>query len=83
METKTEPRIDFVVRCLREAMPRSWPEIARDSGVPERTICKIAYRETRDPRSSTLDALFNYFVSRRPEYGRRSTDITPEPGDAH
>lgn len=75
METKSESRIEFVVRSLREAMPRRWPEIARDSGVPERTITKIAYRETKDPRSSTLDALYEYFVEQgKAQFGRRSTD---------
>jgi len=62
MDTKFESRIDFVVRSLREAMPRRWPEISRESGVPESTIRKIAYRETRDPRASTLDDLHRYFT---------------------
>jgi hypothetical protein len=80
METKSESRIDFVVRSLREAMPRAWPEIAKSSGVPERTITKIAYRETKDPRSSTLDALFDYFVHKNAhQHGRRSTDLKNRP----
>lgn len=62
MTTQIEPRIDFVIRHLRQAMPRNWPEIARASGVPQKTICKIAYRETKDPRSSTLDKLHDYFA---------------------
>lgn len=73
MEDKTESRIDFVVRSLREAMPRCWPEISRGSGVPESTIRKIAYRETKDPRTSTVDDLYSY-LTERAGCGRRSTD---------
>jgi hypothetical protein len=75
MTTPTEPRIDFVVRCLRDAMPRRWPEIAIKTGVPEKTICKIAYRETLDPRTSTTQALHDYFVDQQAEnpiYGAAS-----------
>lgn len=61
MTKQIETRLDFVVRKLREAMPKQWPEISQKSGVPETTIYKIAYRDTKDPRSSTLDALHNYF----------------------
>jgi hypothetical protein len=71
MDTKYESRTDFVVRSLREAMPRRWPEISRASGVPESTIRKIAYRETKDPRTSTVDDLYEFFVGQK---GRRSTD---------
>ncbi|WP_146177531.1 hypothetical protein [Glaciimonas sp. PCH181] len=63
MTSHHETRLDFVVRHLRAAMPKQWGEIAEKSGVPEKTIYKIAYRETKDPRSSTLDALHAYFVA--------------------
>lgn len=63
MNSQTEPRIDFVVRNLRAAMPRRWPEISEKTGVPEKTICKIAYRETKDPRTSTTEALHHYFTT--------------------
>lgn len=72
MNTQTESRIEFVIRNLRAAMPKNWPEIAKKSGVPQKTIVKIAYRETKDPRSSTLDALYSYF-ERAPQL-RRKTD---------
>lgn len=75
MDTNSESRIDFVVRNLREAMPKSWPEISEKSGVPESTIRKIAYKETKDPRSSTIDELFAYFIG---QDGRRSTDKNKE-----
>lgn len=62
MNSQTEPRIAFVVRNLRAAMPRRWPEISRETGVPEKTIYKIAYGETKDPRTSTTEALHGYFT---------------------
>jgi hypothetical protein len=66
MDMHIETRTQYVVRRLREAMPRNWPEISEKSGVPEKTIYKIAYRETKDPRSSTLDALHSYFEQHDP-----------------
>lgn len=62
MKSQTVPRIEFVVHHLRAAMPRSWPEIALKTGVPEKTIYKIAYRATKDPRTSTTEALHSYFT---------------------
>lgn len=62
MDTQIETRLEYVIRKLREAMPKNWPEIALKSKVPESTIYKIAYRDTKDPRGSTLEALFSYFT---------------------
>jgi hypothetical protein len=73
MDQHTESRTEFVVRRLREAMPKSWPEISEASGVPEKTIIKIAYRETKDPRESTVAALYAYF-EKSTSRARRSTD---------
>ena len=61
MKNLLESRTEFVIRALRTAKPKNWRLIAKNSGVPFKTIYKIAYRETKDPRSSTLDALFLYF----------------------
>jgi predicted transcriptional regulator len=61
MNPQKETRIGFVVRNLREAMPKNWPLIAKKSGVPETTIYKIAYQETKDPRTSTTEKLYEYF----------------------
>ena len=61
MNTHNEKRIDFVVRKLREAMPKNWGAISAACGVPKKTIWKIAYKETLDPRGSTIDPLFDYF----------------------
>lgn len=63
MRTHPEPRIEFVVRCLRAAGHRRWSAIAKSAGVPEKTIYKIAYGETKDPRTSTTEALNNYFTT--------------------
>lgn len=76
MTTKTIPRVEFVVSRLRAAMPRLWPEIAKQSGVPEKTICKIAYRETKDPRTSTTEALHDYFAEQDKPTKRRP-QVTP------
>ena len=79
MNTSTEPRIEFVVRCLRQAMPRNWPAIAQETGVPQKTIVKIAYRETKDPLTSTTQALHDYFVRATPglEAHGASSDSAP------
>lgn len=73
MTTHIETRIEFVVRKLREAMPKNWPEISAQSGVPPATIYKIAYRDTKDPRGSTLDALYNHFA----DTSKRSKSTRP------
>jgi hypothetical protein len=61
MNTSTETRTEFVVRHLRAAKPKNWPTIAQKTGVAERTLAKIAYHETKDPRCSTVDPLVAYF----------------------
>ena len=46
--------------------PLSWAELkelADDAGLPFHTIRKIASGETTDPRSSTVEALSEYFGS--------------------
>lgn len=58
----SESQIDFVVRKLREAMPRNWQHIADMSGVPYKTLVKVAYKSTKNPRYRTVEALNNYFV---------------------
>lgn len=40
-----------------------WPVIADESGVPLRTIEKIARREVEDPRVSNIQKLADYFVA--------------------
>jgi hypothetical protein len=76
MNTHTESRTEYVARKLREAAHRNWPEISEKSGVPEKTLSKIAYEETKDPRESTVSALFSYFENQEvlKKKSRRSTD---------
>ncbi|MBC7490073.1 MAG: hypothetical protein H7240_09095 [Glaciimonas sp.] len=61
MSTHTSPRIEFVIANLRLISPKKWPDVVEKTGVPLGTLRKIAYRETRDPRGSTLDPLHAYF----------------------
>lgn len=51
---------DFVVEQLQRTKGR-WPEVAEGSGVPARTIEKIARRETENPRVSSIERLVRYF----------------------
>lgn len=46
---------------LRAEAYRNLPRVARESGVPESTIKKIRSGEVRDPRVSTIQALYEYF----------------------
>lgn len=61
MTPQTNPRTEYVIAHLRAAMPKNWPDIAEKSGVPKSTIHKIAYRETENPTSNTIEALYSYF----------------------
>lgn len=51
---------EFVVTSLQERT-RSYAEIARDSGVSQRTVEKIARREIADPGVSSVEKLAKYF----------------------
>jgi predicted transcriptional regulator len=53
---------DFVLSNLRASKGR-WPEVARVSKVPLRTLEKIARQEVADPRVSTVQRLADYFRS--------------------
>ncbi len=46
---------------LRAEAYRNLPDVARDSGVPESTLKKIRSGEVKDPRISTVQALYAYF----------------------
>lgn len=52
-----------------EAAKGDWPAVAKGSGVPIRTVEKIARRETPDPRVSNVEKLAAFF---RNKYRRRS-----------
>jgi len=48
------------IRAMSEAERRT---VHLATGVPEPTLAKIKYGVTNDPRSSTMDALREYFAS--------------------
>lgn len=52
-----------------QATKGQWAEIAEASGVPLRTIEKVARRETEDPRVSTVQRLYDHF--------RKAPDVPP------
>lgn len=47
---------------LRTEAYRNLPNVALGSGVPESTIKKIRSGEVKDPRVSTVQALYEYFL---------------------
>jgi predicted transcriptional regulator len=74
MDTQIETRTEYVARKLNEAGHKNWPEIADGSGVPEKTMSKIAYGETKDPRESTVSALVSYFEQQEKRRANRRTE---------
>lgn len=50
----------FVMENLQATKYR-WPEVAAGSGVPVRTLEKIARRETVNPKIETIEKLAAYF----------------------
>lgn len=51
---------EFVIERL-QAMKGRWPTIAEESGVPLRTMEKIARREIPNPGVKTVEQLARYF----------------------
>ncbi len=82
MDTHTDPRLEFVIKKLREIGRKNWQPITDKSGVPYSTIYKIAYRDTKDPRGSTLNALHDCLTTadaqRAPDRRRTKSQITRE-----
>jgi galactose mutarotase-like enzyme len=60
----------YVLRKLESAKGR-WREVARGSGVPRRTVEKIARKEHPDPRVSSVQALHDFFVDEERRKRRR------------
>lgn len=82
MHTQTNPRIEYVIAHLRAVMPRQWQEIAEKTGVPYSTISKIAYRDTTNPSSNTVEALHSFFEeSEKPKQSSGSDN--PQPPTNH
>lgn len=59
----TESIHQYVIDRLESAKGR-WSEVAEDSGVPKRTLEKIARQETKDPGVITVEKLYRYFKRR-------------------
>ncbi len=59
-----EPLYDYVMGKL-EARTETYQDIAEGSGVPKRTVEKIARREIEDPGVSHVQQLADYFRSKR------------------
>lgn len=51
---------EFVIAGLANAKGR-WPTVAKESGVPLRTLEKIARKEIKDPGVSHIEKLAGYF----------------------
>lgn len=66
---------DFVVRRLQEAKPAYWPQIAEKSGIPLRTLEKVARRTYKSHRMATIEPLaveLGYFAQFQPRRRRSS-----------
>lgn len=55
-----QPIFDYVLERLESSKGR-WPTVAAESGVPYKTLTKIAQREIRDPGVSHIQKLADYF----------------------
>jgi hypothetical protein len=55
-----EPIFDYVLLRLERSKGR-WPAVAEASGVPYKTLTKIAQREIQDPGVSHIQKLADYF----------------------
>lgn len=53
---------DYVIRKLEGAKGR-WSDVSFGSGVPKRTLEKIARREIADPGVSHIQRLWDYFIA--------------------
>jgi transcriptional regulator with XRE-family HTH domain len=56
-----EPIVDYLRRRLREAGPKSFPEIARATGVAPTLLPKLAYGQRDNPRVQTIQPLLDFF----------------------
>jgi hypothetical protein len=62
-DTMSESIHEYVVQRLTEWKGR-WDEVSDGSGVPLRTIEKVARREYKSHRLSTIDPLHSFFRQR-------------------
>jgi hypothetical protein len=59
-ESRTETLLEAVIRNL-QARKGEWQVVSDESGVPYKTLQKIADRTTTDPRFSQVEKLAKYF----------------------
>ena len=69
---RSQPIHDYVIDQLNMRKGR-WSDIARESGVPKRTMEKIARKEIENPGVSHIQRLADYFE----KVG--ASDTAPEP----
>lgn len=60
MDQPIQPIFDYVLERLESTKGR-WTSVAEGSGVPKRTLEKIARREIQDPGVSHIQKLADYF----------------------
>lgn len=60
MAVMEQPIYEYVMGQL-EARRGQWPKVSRETGVPYRTLQKVATREIADPGVSTIQTLADYF----------------------
>lgn len=58
-----------------QAAKGGWPTVADESGVPLRTLEKIARKEIQDPGVSHIEKLAGYFREQQKQQPKRSRTI--------
>jgi len=56
------PIVGVLRARLLSCGPRMWPEIARETGVSQSLLRKIAYGDRTNPRVGTIEPLLAYFA---------------------
>lgn len=51
----------YVIDCLQRTKG-DWPRVAQCSGVPKRTLEKVAREESANPSVKTIQRLYDYFL---------------------
>lgn len=57
------PIFEYVLQQL-EISKGTWPRIAKETGIPYKTLVKVATGETEDPGVSIVQRLADYFRDR-------------------
>lgn len=54
------PMLDYVLQNLDAAKGR-WPVISEKTGIPYKTLVKVAQSETKNPGIDSVQRLYDYF----------------------